>query len=119
MAPWSSTENCRGSCSIGIGSGAVSKLPGGGGESNSCLADLKFITGIMSRYPRNPQPRDEPKRAVQRRANLVNKEYEKHAVKLDVRHNGVPKAGRGEVQETGPVQQKLGSHGVWGEASGK
>ena len=101
------------------------QLPGGGGESNSCLADLKFITGIVSRYPRNPQPRDEPKRAVQRRANLVNKEYEKHAVKLDVRHNGVPKAGRGEVQETGPVQQKLASHGdvegwvfgVWGEAS--
>ena len=89
------------------------------------MADLKFITGTKSRYPRNPQPRDEPKRAVQRRATLVNKEYMKHAASLDIRHNGVPKARRGEAQVVGPVQQKLAGHGevegwvfgVWGEAS--
>ena len=100
------------------------QLPGRRGE-DSCLADLKFITGTRSRYPRDPQPREEPKRAVQRRANLVNKEYMRHAASLDIRHNGVPKARRGQVQVVGPVQQKLSNHGevegwvfgVWGEAS--
>jgi hypothetical protein len=89
------------------------------------LADLKFITGNENRYPRNPAPQIEPKKAVNRRAVLVHTEYTKHAIKLDICHNGIPRARRGEVQQSGPVQQRLGRYGdvegwcfgVWGEAS--
>ena len=53
-------------------------------------------------------------RAVQRCVTLVNKEYMKHAALIDIH---IPKARRGEVQVTGPVQQKLANHGevegVW------
>jgi hypothetical protein len=102
-------------------------LPGGGGDRDAVLADLKFITGIERRYPRNPGPRQEPKKAVDRRASLVNTEYTKHASKIDVQYCGIPRAGRREAQILGPVGQRLAGYGevegwcfgIWGEASQK
>ena len=103
------------------------KIPGGEGEYDAVLADLKFITGIENRYPRDPAPTEEPKKAVDRRAALVNKEYQQHALRLDIRHNNIKKAGRGEVQQAGPVMHRLSRFGVvegwcfgvWGEASSR
>ena len=109
------------------------KLLGGGGgggggrpgESDATLADLKFITGIELRYPRNPAPQQEPRKAVNRRACLVNTEYIRHAVSLDVKYCGVPRARRGQTQIVGPVQSRLSRYGevegwcfgIWGEGS--
>ena len=78
-------------------------LPGGGGGGDATLADLKFITGTVGRYPRNPRPLEEPRKSVQRRAILVDKEYQRHAISLDVKFCGVPRAGRGELEAEGPV----------------
>ena len=97
-------------------------IPGGGGGVDATLADLKFITGTELNYPRNPRRQE---RAVDRRAAAVNAEYQRHAVLIDTKYCGIPKAARGQPQALGPVQQRLASFGevqgwsfgVWGEAS--
>ena len=100
-------------------------LPSKEGGNDSTLADVKFITGTVTRYPRNPGPLEEPKKAVNRRAALVHTEYYKKAIKLDVKFNGIQRAKRGQVQQAGPVQHRLARYGevegwcfgVFGEAS--
>ena len=55
----------------------------------------------------------------------VDREYRRHAVLLDTKFCGVPRAVRGQPQAEGPVQRRLASYGtvqgwsfgVWGEAS--
>ena len=69
-------------------------LTGGQGTYNATLADLKFITGTVKRYSRDPVPIGEPRKSVRKRANLVDQEYVKHAVSLDVKFCNTPKAGR-------------------------
>ena len=99
-------------------------LPGGGGNRDATLADLKFITGTEHHYPRH-QRNGQNGRAVDRRAHAVDQEYRRHAVSLDTKFCGVPKAARGQPQAEGPVQRRLASFGtvegwtfgVWGEAS--
>ena len=100
-------------------------LPGGGGSSKATLADLKFITGTVKRYPREPGLAEEPNMAVQRRAGLVDKGYLKHAIKLDIKFCVVGRAARGQLQVEGLVQRRLAIFGnvegwvfgVWGEVS--
>ena len=98
-------------------------LPASGGNEDATLADLKFVTGTVHHYPRHG--RQQPSRAVDRRAQAVNREYQRHAVALDTKYCGIPKAVRGQLQQDGPVQRRLASYGdvegwcfgVWGEAS--
>ena len=72
-------------------------LPGGGGNRDATLADLKFITGTEHHYPHHPHQRNpESSRAVDRRAKAVDQEYRRHAVSLDTKFGGVPKAARGQ-----------------------
>ena len=80
------------------------------------MADLKFISGSRSRYPRRSKPRS---RAVDRRVALITSEYTRKAKAVDrdyCRH----------AQDTpGPVERRLQdfgdvaghAFGVWGEAS--
>ena len=68
---------------------------------------------------------EQASRAVDKRATAVNQEYKRHAVLIDTRYCGTPKAPRGQLQAEGPVQRRLASFGtvegwcfgVWGEAS--
>ena len=100
-------------------------LPARGGNVNATLADLKFVTGTVHHYPRHGRQAQIPSRAVDRRAQAVNREYQRHAVTLDTKYCGIPKAARGQPQQDGPVQRRLASYGdvegwcfgVWGEAS--
>ena len=95
------------------------------GIYNATLADLKFINGTAARYPRKFGNMERFEKAVQKRATLVDSEYKRHAIKLDVGLCNITKAARGQLQEEGPVQKKLADFGkvegwcfgVWGEAS--
>ena len=102
-------------------------LPAVGGATDATLADLKFVSGTEHHYPRNARQRrqEQATRAVDRRAVAVNQEYKRHAVLIDTKYCGTPKAARGQLQAEGPVQRRLASFGtvegwcfgVWGEAS--
>ena len=97
------------------------KLLGSRGN-DAVLADLKFISGSRSRYPRNPQPE---KRAVDRRADGLNAEYARKARGVDREFGQVIQLDPTAAPPIGPVERKLLSFGnikgyvfgAWGEAS--
>ena len=88
----------------------------GRGEEATVLAELKVITSCPTRYPRNPRS---TKKAVDRRADTLPREYLQYAKNIDSEFGEVP------VDVVGPVQSKLVSFpplrcwvlGAWGEAS--
>ena len=97
------------------------KLQGGDG-TDAVLADLKFISGSRSRYPRNPQPE---KRAVDRRADGLSAEYARKARGVDREYGRDLQLDPVAAPPVGPVERKLLSFGnihgyvfgAWGEAS--
>ena len=105
------------------------KLRGGRGESDK-LCELKFLSACVSRYPRDPRPRDN-KRGVDRRADGLTEVYAKSAREVDWRHCGTPRppVRRGgdalPPRQLGPVETRLNSFGkvtgwvfgAWGECS--
>ena len=94
------------------------------------MCELKCMSASVSRYPRNPKPRD-GKRAVDRRADGLTQDYARKAREVDWQHCGTPRpppVQQGIPQPPrviGPVERKLLTFGnvtgwvfgAWGEAS--
>ena len=99
-----------------------------GGEETLC--ELKLMSASVSRYPRNPRPRNEV-RAVDRRADGLTAEYMRKARNVDQQYCGTPAPPPilpGRLQQprvVGPVERRLQQFGqvhgwcfgAWGEAS--
>ena len=91
-------------------------IPQAGGRSEQQLFELKVVSSCPTRYPRNPRPE---KRAVDRRADLLQGEYTAKARKADRKY------GNTEEGQIGRMEQKLMSYGIvrglvvgaWGEIS--
>ena len=80
----------------------ISQIEPGGDREISRLWELKAISSCKTRYPRNPRPEG---RAVDRRSDLLQGEYEKKARTTDQRYGG---AIEGEI---GRCEAKLLSYG--------
>ena len=88
----------------------------GGPGAGAVLADLKYLSCNISRYPRNPKPQS---RAVDRRAAGLTAEYSRKAKAVDHEYCGVPR------DTQGPILRHLQSYGKirgyivgrWGEMS--
>ena len=105
------------------------KLRGERGEGD-ILCELKVQSACVSRYPRNPRPRDGT-RGVERRAEGLTQAYSRKAREVDWRHCGTPRpplARPGVPQpprQIGPVESRLNGFGrvtgwvfgPWGECS--
>ena len=99
-----------------------------GGQETLC--ELKGLSASVSRYPRNPLPRD-GKRAVDRRAAGLTSEYLLKARKTDQQFCGTPAPqppqpdGQQLPRVIGPVERRLLEYGevrgwcfgAWGEVS--
>ena len=99
-----------------------------GGEETLC--ELKLMSASVSRYPRNPRPRDGV-RAVDRRAEGLTAEYMRKARNVDQQYCGTPAppprppGGPLQPRVIGPVESRLVQYGqvhgwcfgAWGEAS--
>ena len=89
-------------------------IPEAGGRDEQRLFEMKVISSCPTRYRRNPRPEG---RAVDRRAQLLQKEYERKARKADRNFGGTPEG------EVGRMEQKLLNFGrvrglvvgAWGE----
>ena len=105
------------------------KLRGERGEGD-VLCELKLQSACVSRYPRNPRPRDGT-RAVDRRAEGLTQAYHRKAMEVDWQHCGTPRPPRAlpgvpqPPRQIGPVERRLSSFGnvrgwvfgAWGECS--
>ena len=99
-----------------------------GGEEILC--ELKTMSASVSRYPRNPLPRDGT-RAVDRRAAGLTADYLSKARRIDQLYCGTPPppprqpGGQQQPRVIGPVEQRLLQYGevrgwcfgAWGEVS--